>query len=57
MKRALELLNAAALDTDQYLGNPHAYEPEYFESVRDAILEAIALLEQLAKPAEEGQTR
>ena len=45
-KRALELLNAAALDTDQYLDNPSAYEPEYFESVRDAILEAIALLEQ-----------
>jgi hypothetical protein len=46
MKRAIELLNAAALDTDRYLDNPDAYEPEYFEAVRDAILDAIDLLEK-----------
>ena len=45
MNRALELLKAAALDIDRYLDNSQAYEPEYFESVQDAILDAIDLLE------------
>ena len=46
MQRALELLKAAALDIDRYLDNPQAYEPEYFESVQDAILNAIDSLEK-----------
>jgi hypothetical protein len=46
MNRALELLKAAVLDIDRYLDNPQAYEPEYFESVQDAILNAIDLLEK-----------
>jgi Cdc6-like AAA superfamily ATPase len=46
MQRAIDLLKAAALDIDRYLDNPQAYEPEYFESVQDAILNAIDLMEK-----------
>ncbi len=48
MNRALDMLKAASLDIDRYLDNPQAYEPEYFESVQDAILNAIDLMEEQA---------
>jgi hypothetical protein len=48
MNRALDMLKAASLDIARYLDNPQAYKPEYFESVQDAILNAIDLMEEQA---------
>ena len=44
--RILMLLSAAGLDIEVYLENPHNYSSEYFESVHDAILEAIGLIKE-----------
>lgn len=48
------LLSAASTDLGRYIDDPSKYIPEYFESVRDVVLDAHLLVTWL-KDAERGE--